>query len=112
MTESGRPRVIRAELVLTPGVDPNAVGGAVTVALCGALKHDPPCHWPNNSAIDTTRSPAVFRTVFVASDDEAGEAEGRIVSALRSDAAWSVVSAGPGALTEDEDALGRRLARG
>lgn len=32
-----------AVVVLPEGADTRAIGGAITVALCGALEHEPPC---------------------------------------------------------------------
>jgi hypothetical protein len=32
-----------AVVELSPGADERALGGAVTVALCGSLDHEPPC---------------------------------------------------------------------
>jgi hypothetical protein len=44
--------VVEAALALTEGCDSAAVGGAVTVELCGSWDHEGPCRWPHNSAID------------------------------------------------------------
>lgn len=32
--------------------DPAALGGAVTVALCGHWEHEPPCRWPHHTSSD------------------------------------------------------------
>lgn len=42
-----------AVAVLDSGGDPRALGGAITVALCGNWDHDPPCPlWPHH--VDAT----------------------------------------------------------
>jgi len=38
-------------ILLEPGSDKRAPGGAVTVALCGHWDHDGPCRWPHHSTI-------------------------------------------------------------
>jgi hypothetical protein len=73
--------VLEAELALREGVDPGAVGAAVTVELCGHWEHEGPCRWPHNSAIETQRDPARFRTLFVADEREATLVCGRIETA-------------------------------
>ena len=83
----------------------------MTLELCGAWEHEPPCRWPHNNDIDATRTPSPFRTVFVAPDDEADEVQSRIIRALRATVEWSVLSADLDTLTDDERALGERLAR-
>jgi hypothetical protein len=34
-----------AFVILDPGEDTRAPGGAITVALCGHWDHEPPCRW-------------------------------------------------------------------
>lgn len=99
--------VVRARLVLGEGVDPRAPGGEVTIALCGSWEHAPPCHWPHNNEVVHD---GAFRTVFVAPAGDVPEMRSRIEAALRSDARWRVVALAEGALTDDERALGERLA--
>jgi len=43
--------VLEARLELDDGLDPAAVGAAVTVELCGHWEHAGPCRWPHNSEI-------------------------------------------------------------
>ena len=43
--------VQEATVDLADGADPRAVGGAITVALCGHWDHEPPCHWPHHTDI-------------------------------------------------------------
>ena len=77
------PHRYAARVVLDPDGDPNALGGAVTVALCGAWHHDPPCRWPHHST--TTRGAddeAVLLVEFDAPDDEVAQVRRRIDDAL------------------------------
>jgi len=104
--------VVEADLVLSDGLDPAAVGAAVTVELCGHWEHDGPCRWPHNSATDAARAPARLRTVFAADDDEAPEVRRRIEHALRGASAWHVVALGGRPVAEHERALAERLRTG
>ena len=105
-------RVVRAEVVLSPGTDDAALGAAVTVALCGHWEHDGPCRWPHHNALVAEVSPARFRTVVVCNDADDREVRRRIESALLGGDAWRVLSVAAGAPSETEAALGERLARG
>jgi hypothetical protein len=40
-----------ATVHLADGADPRAVGGSITVALCGTWDHEPPCRWPDHTDI-------------------------------------------------------------
>ena len=84
--------VVGALIKLAEDTDPAAVGAAVTTALCGRWEHEGPCRWPHNNAMDTTRSPVRFRTLYVAVRDEADEVERRICEALHAGAGWQVVT--------------------
>ena len=103
-----RAFVVEAEIDLREEADPAAVGAAVTVELCGHWEHEGPCRWPHNSAIEADRTPARFRTLFVADENEEVSVRTRIERALRDDAGWSVVSvrARPVAASEQELAAG------
>ena len=107
-----RAYVIEAELILGDGLDPAAVGAAVTVELCGHWEHDGACRWPHNSAIDDSCDPARFRTLFVAKDAEAAGVADRIEATLRGATAWRAVSIGPRAVASTEQALAERLLAG
>jgi len=98
-----------AELILGSDTDSRAPGGAVTVALCGSWDHAGPCPWPHNNAIDTSCTPAVFRTVFVCTEDEAIAVRDAIDNALRHEDRWTVVTSAPRSLTSSERALASRL---
>ena len=104
--------VVEAELVLHDGIDPAAVGAAVTVELCGHWEHEGPCRWPHNSAIEVEREPARFRTLFVADESEATLVRDRIATALRGDPGWHVVDLRSRPVAEDEGTLAERLLAG
>lgn len=117
MTQASTPRtgdrevyVHRAVLELPSGTDERAVGGAVTVALCGSWEHDPPCRWPNNNAGTLDAREFRFRTVFAASPAEEALVRERIEAGL-CDGNWRVLSSGVGALSDEERVLGERIAR-
>jgi hypothetical protein len=101
--------VVEAELVLQDGVDPAAVGAAVTVELCGHWEHEGPCRWPHNSAIEIKREPARFRTLFVADEPEAALVRDRIETALRGGSGWQLVDLRSRPVAQAEGALAERL---
>jgi hypothetical protein len=100
--------VVEAELRLDAGCDPNAVGAAVTVRLCGDWRHSGPCRWPHNNEIAGGR----FRTLYVASDAEADDVAGRIETALRGSGSWEVLAVRRRDVAVDERELAARLASG
>jgi hypothetical protein len=104
--------VVEAELVLREGVDPAAVGAAVTIELCGHWQHEGPCRWPHNNAIEIERDPARFRTLFVANEREASLVRDRIETALRGDLGWRFVAMRSRPVAEAERALAERLRSG
>jgi hypothetical protein len=104
--------VVEAELVLRDGVDPAAVGAAVTVELCGHWEHEGPCRWPHNSAIEIEREPARFRTLFVADEPEVALVRDRIAMALREDPGWHVVDLRSRPVADAQGALAKRLLAG
>lgn len=101
--------VIEAELELSPGLDPASIGAAVTTELCGHWEHDGPCRWPHDSAVDPTRSSALFRTLYVAAATEAPEIHDRIAGVLEAGSDWSLVSICSRPVAEWERALAERL---
>jgi hypothetical protein len=104
--------VLEAEIELRDGCDPRAVGAAVTVELCGHWEHEGACRWPHNSDIDVDRSPAVFRTLYVADEDEQPDIYDRIEHSLRAARDWSVVEVRPRAVAEPEKPLADSLVSG
>ena len=105
------PYVYEATLRLADTTEPTAVGAAVTVALCGSADHEGGCRWPHHNGISPERPVATFRTVFVAPWQEESDVLNRIDQALRFSSDWSVVSAGPRALKDEEQPLAVRLAK-
>lgn len=110
--DAARSFVVEAEITLGDGLDPAAVGAVVTVELCGHWEHEGPCRWPHNSAIDATRDPARFRTLFVAGESEEPRVRARIEASLRGAEAWRVVSIRTRPVAERERALAERLVTG
>ena len=103
--------VIEAELVLAPGTDPRAPGGAVTTALCGHWEHEGPCRWPHHNAMAAEGATARLRTVVVPGED-ADEVRRRFRVALDADPGWGLLHCGDSPLAPGEEALARRLAEG
>lgn len=104
------PHVHEATLRVESGVDPAAVGAAVTIELCGAVDHGGNCRWPHNNDIEPDGAASTFRTLFVADPFEADEVHERISLALRSSNEWFVTAEGRRPLEPDEELLAARLA--
>src|SRR5215204_3058749 len=111
MLRSVQAFVVEAQLRLRAGIDPAAVGAAVTAELCGHWKHEGPCRWPHNNALaPSAAGVAAFRTLFIASPADEEEVRDRIDRALREATGWSVVETNPRPLAPDERPLADRLA--
>jgi hypothetical protein len=98
--------VHEAELQLGEDTDAAAVGAAVTVALCGHWEHEPPCRWPHNNAVDGS---GMFRTLFIAPEDEEEHVRELITAALADGQSWQIVRVGPRDLAPSERDLAERL---
>ena len=110
-----------AIVILDPGGDSRALGGAITVALCGHWDHEPPCplaphHTDASSAGDDTLR---LRVLFAAdpSDEERvrsliGQAlsSGRLTGPDGRVTRWMVKSSDAGSVRPDEADLAARLA--
>lgn len=109
-----------AVLELTEGADDRAPGGAVTMALCGALDHEPPCPVaPHHTSVSGRGQRRKVRVLF-ATDDEpvirrtiqaalgAGEFTGPDGSVNR----WVLRSSCPGHVTDAERAYAAQLIEG
>lgn len=107
-----RAHVIEATLSLGDACDPAAVGAAVTTELCGHWDHDGPCRWPHNSAIDSERDPALFRTLFIAEESDAAAVYGRVEAALRHASDWHVFTVRSRPVASSERVLAERLLAG
>jgi len=99
-----------ATIELADGVDPAAVGAAVTTELCGHWEHEGPCRWPHHNAIAAHDDAHELRVVFVAPDAEVDAVHARITSALDAMPGCDVRVDAVDALHADEVALGARLA--
>jgi hypothetical protein len=63
--------------------DPRAPGGAITVALCGTLDHEPPCPLaPHQTSTSATEQGLAVRIVFAAAVEDVAEVHRRIERAL------------------------------
>jgi hypothetical protein len=101
--------------------DLRAPGGAVTMALCGALDHDPPCPLaPHHTSTSRDRDRLIVRVVFAASAGDQMEVNGRIEVALAAGeftgpdgqrTVWRMIGGGPSTVRTTELELVERLAR-
>ena len=110
-----------ALLELSPGADADAVGAAVTVALCGSVQHEPPCPLAPHETVttrdgDRTRT----RTLFATEPGSESEVRRRIEQALAAGAQraptgdvvrWRLLSSGADPVREVERDHGERLIR-
>ncbi len=98
---------------------PNALGGAITKALCGGWDHSPPCplapHYVSNTAEGET---VTLRVVFATEPSNERRVRALIGEALASGqltvpdggvARWELRSASPGSLRADEEDLAAGL---
>jgi hypothetical protein len=79
------PYVYETTVHLGDGGDARAVGGAVTVALCGHWEHAGPCRWPHHTAArpaDDGRHAVAVR--YTCAADEEAEVRRKIAAALAS----------------------------
>lgn len=108
-----------AVVILDPGGDSRAPGGAITVALCGHWDHEPPCalaphHTDATPGDDTLR----LRVLFAAEPDHEERVRSLIEQALSSGrltgpdgrvTRWMVKSSGAGSVRPDEAEHAARL---
>ena len=108
-------------VTMAPDADPRAPGAAVTVALCGAVEHDPPCPLAAHHTAADRDGPLVrLRILFATEPALEREVRARIERALTAgglpgpDGAttrWSLLSSGPSDIGVDERSHAARLAR-
>jgi hypothetical protein len=73
-----------AMLTMGPEGDIRAPGGAITVALCGRIDHDPPCPVaPHHTAAERDGDAVRLRILFATEPSRADEVRSGIDSALR-----------------------------
>jgi hypothetical protein len=106
-----------ALLVLDADADERAIGGAVTVALCGELDHEPPCPVAPHHTTLTGRGARRRVRVLFATEDEAvvrrtidaalgcGQFRGPDGATHR----WVLRSSSPGSVADTERAHAARL---
>lgn len=99
--------VHEAEVEVAEGVDPRAVGAAVTVALCGHWEHEGPCRWPHNNEVVGR----LFRTLFVCEPVEEPHVRALIQAALRGSSEWRVAGDRARPVAPDERPLADNLQR-
>jgi len=108
-----------ATLAMEAGFDDRAPGGAVTVALCGALEHDPPCPLaPHHTQVEVRDARATIRVVFVCEPTHEFEVRSRIDASLAGGgfcgpdgrtSTWRMLEAHAGHLDPSEHELADRL---
>ncbi|MDH2442885.1 hypothetical protein QDR37_02895 [Amnibacterium sp. CER49] len=110
---------VEAEAELGEGADVRALGGAVTVALCGALEHPGPCPLaPHRTTTEPAGAVVRARVVLAAEADRRDEAVDRVRRALAvgrftdpegAEQRWRLLACRPVPLREAEQALAARL---
>jgi hypothetical protein len=108
-----------AVLVMGDGGDDRAPGGAITVALCGALEHEPPCPVAaHHTAVRHDGDKLRLRILFATAPHRVDEVRERIDDALGTGAftgpdgrtvRWQLVRAGCVNVEQGERAHARRL---
>lgn len=99
--------VHEAVIQVKDDVDLQAVGAAVTIALCGHWMHEGSCLWPhNNEMVD-----GLFRTLFVCEPGEEPAVRARLSAALGGGPQWRVVSERARPVADAERPLAQDLLR-
>lgn len=106
---------------MEPDGDVRAIGGAVTVALCGAIEHEPPCPLaPHATVSERVGEEVAVRILFAAEPSDEAEARRRIGSALSMPSfvgpdgvttRWQLVRHAPSPVQETESDHAARLIR-
>ena len=110
-----------AAVVLDPGGDPAAPGGAITVALCGHWDHEPPCPLaPHHSAVERADDGVLrLRVLFATDPDDESRVRSLIEQALSAGrlagpdgrvSTWTLRSSAAGRVRPDEADHAVRLA--
>jgi hypothetical protein len=107
-----------AVVTLGSGGDPAALGGAITVALCGHWGHEPPCPLaPHHTDASPADGNALRLRVLFATDDEARVREligralesGQLTGPDGRVTTWTLRSSSPGSIRPDEADHAARL---
>jgi len=112
--------VHEAVLDMTPEDDVRAPGAAVTVALCGAWDHEPPCPLAPHHTEAVRDGPGVRLRVLFAVEPSAEQevrrrveealAQGRLTAPDGRTTSWQLRACGPARVLRTERRQGRRLA--
>jgi hypothetical protein len=106
-----------AVVTLDEGGDTRAPGGAITVALCGAIDHEPPCPLAahHTAAVSTEDGGLTLRVLFAAAPGRADEVRDRIDTALAAgafrDTRWQLIRSGCVRIADADREHARRLLR-
>ena len=73
---------ITAEVVFDAGADTRAIGGAVTVALCGHWEHEGECRWPHYNHLEHHAETQQLTVEFTCPENDLDEVVGRIRQAV------------------------------
>jgi hypothetical protein len=102
-----------------PKLDHRAPGGAVTLALCGSLEHEPPCPLaPHHTTVEAEGDLLRVRVLFAVEPAEEPRVRGMIEQALTGGewaypdgvvSHWQVMSSGAGEIRDDETDHAERL---
>jgi hypothetical protein len=111
-----------AVVVLEPGGDAQALGAAVTVALCGHWEHEPPCPLASHhTAAEPSGAEVRLRVLFAGEPAVEPEVRRRIQAALEGGrlegpdgvtTRWALRSAAAGAVRDEEADHAARLVSG
>jgi hypothetical protein len=111
-----------AMLTMGPAADVNALGAAVTAALCGHWEHEPPCRLaPHNSQATRFEDDTVHLRILFATEPEAESAvrdlidsalaRGALEGANGAGTHWQLQSSDKACVTVEEKGHGERLVR-
>ena len=99
--------------------DDRALGGAVTLALCGSWEHEPPCPLaPHHSSVRRDGEVVVLRVLFAVDGDREAEVRALIEASLSAGeqvtpegavARWRLLRSAAGEVEPAESALAQRL---
>jgi hypothetical protein len=108
-----------AVIGMAPGGDIRAPGGAITVALCGSLEHEPPCPLAaHHTRAEREGDEVRLRVLFAAEPDDAADVRLGIDRALSEGSFagpdgvvtdWRLLESGPAEVTAGERDHAQRL---
>jgi hypothetical protein len=64
--------------------DTRAIGGAITIALCGHWDHPGPCRWPHLTTVEASGRTLSVSVAYSCPDEERVEVESLIEGAIQS----------------------------